>query len=145
MCMRAIPVSFDPGIDLPHCMLRESRFDVGLSAMSRPASRRADTLSLARNDERVPADPAQEILAGRPSQPVAVLAEIGHEADLVIGPANLRQDFSERAVSLAMRSMKAALSRTDMIFWPLRTMRVSRGQIVPEIIRLEEQSLRLEA
>jgi len=38
-----------------------------------------------RDYERVPAGPAQEVLPHRSAEPVAMLAEMGHQADLVVG------------------------------------------------------------
>ena len=97
-----------------------------------------------RQDEAVPAEPAQQILPGIAAEPAAVLAEIGHQPDLVVGrPAG--EEFAETAMLLgdAFDEGGVVAHRPDLL-------RVAHdaavgGEVVPEIVGLEQQPLRLEA
>ena len=143
MCARGRPVSFAQRL-ICAWMTARSFFDDGFSPISRPASRKREH-HVVRQDETVPAQPAQQILPGIAAEPAAVLAEIGHQPDLIVGRPLPARNLPKLPCSFEMRSTKAALSRTDLIFCGLRTMRLSRGQLVPEIVGLEQQPLRLEA
>ena len=96
-----------------------------------------------RDDEAVPADPAQEILAGIAAQAAAVLAEIGHQADLVVGrPAG--QETAEAAMlgRYAVDEGRALAHRLDLL--GIADDALVGSEVMPVVVGLEEQPLRLE-
>ena len=96
------------------------------------------------SDICVPAQPAKEVLAGCAAEPAAVLAEISGQPDLVVRRP-CRQEFSEAAVLRgdALDEGGVLAHRHDLLAVAHDTL--VGGEIVPEILRLEEQRLRFEA
>ena len=136
------PVSSTQALNCCWIFARSFR-DVGVSAMSRPASRRQAS-DVGRGDEAVLADEAQEVLAGARAKPRAALGQYVEKPDLVAGrPAG--QELAEAAV-LARHfghELRIVAHRRNLL--RITDDALVAGEIAPKIVGLKQKALRLEA
>ena len=138
---RADPLSSAQALNCA-CTLARSRFEVTVSAISSPASRRHSTTS--RRDEPVPAEEAQHHLPGIAAEPAAALRKQFEQPDLV-GGRPLRQELAEAAVLPGDVLDEAGIGAHRHDLGAVADDARVLHQGVPEVIRLQRQRARLEA
>ena len=81
---------------------------------------------IARQHEGIPAQETQKVLAAEAAQPRSALDQHVEQADLVVGRP-VGEKLAELPCSAAISLTNFAFSRTDLIFFGLRTMRLSEA------------------